>query len=88
MKTILLTFLTTISFNVLAAGPCLADFNKLCPNVEKSKQNIVKCILANEAKVSPSCRKKAQVMKKRMANPSKNKSKSKNKKPAKTEKSN
>jgi hypothetical protein len=80
MKFLIIVAIIFTTQSAHAEGPCLADFKKFCPKIEKNKQNIVKCILANEAKLSPSCKKKAQVMKTRVGNTKHSKNKNKGKK--------
>lgn len=63
MKTLLFATIVIFSNLVHAQGPCINDVKKLCPNIEKNKKNIVKCILDNEAKLSPACKERAKIIK-------------------------
>ena len=62
MKTLLFATIVIFSNLVHAQGPCINDVKKLCPNIEKNKKNIVKCILDNEAKLSPACKERAKII--------------------------
>jgi len=63
MKTLLVATFICFTHTVYAQGPCINDVKKLCPSIEKNKKNIVKCILDNEAKLSPACKERAKIIK-------------------------
>lgn len=67
MKTLLIATLICLSQIIYAQGPCLNDIQKFCPKIEKNKKSIAKCILDNEAKLSPACKERAKIIKARTA---------------------
>ncbi len=67
MKTLLIATLICLSQIIYAQGPCINDIQKFCPKIEKNKKTIAKCILENEAKLSPACKERAKMIKARNA---------------------
>lgn len=67
MKTLLIATLTCLSQIIYAQGPCMNDIQKFCPKIQKNKKTIAKCILDNEAKLSPACKERAKIIKARSA---------------------
>lgn len=63
MKSLLFATIFCYSGLTNAQGPCFEDVNKLCPNIEKNKMSLAKCILENESKLSPACKERAKIIK-------------------------
>lgn len=63
MKSLLIATILTLTGQVYAQGPCLKDIAKFCPNIEKNKASMIKCIIENESKLSPACKERAKIIK-------------------------
>lgn len=67
MKKMILSLLVMIPFSFsMAQGPCAADMEKFCKDVEKGGGKVHKCMKDNEANLSPECKSHMEKMKSTM----------------------
>jgi hypothetical protein len=66
MKSLLLILTVAISTNILAQGPCQADIQKNCPNIEKNKKARVECLTKFESKLSQACKDRMKIVREKI----------------------